>query len=266
MNPLRALRLRGEEQGFFRSHLEQWDRQFARQAEWTRATRSHLYRRANLLRAGRVLDVGCGTGIVTEEVAARTRGEVTGLDADPALVAYAQARAGRRAAYRQGDAHRLPFRANRFDVTLCHFLLMWCREPHRAAREMVRVTRPGGAVLVCAEPDYGGRIDYPDLPLGRWQQEALRREGADPRLGRKLRSLFRLPGVEAVSVGLIPGLWDEEALRAQGEAEWGVWEPALRPVASPQEIARVRAADRAAIEAGERLVFVPIFYALVRVC
>jgi len=243
---------------------EEWDLQFARQAGWTRATRTHLYRRANLLRAGRVLDVGCGTGVVTEELAARTRGEVIGVDLDPAMVAYAQARGGR-AGYRLGDAHHLPFRDGWFDVTACHFLLLWCRNPARAAQEMVRVTRAGGRVLVCAEPDYGGRIDHPDLPLGRWQLEALRREGADPCLGRRLRALFCLPSVKSVEVGLIPGLWEVATLRAEFEAEWALWDRSLTGLVPADQLAHVRAADQAAIEAGERLAFLPVFYALVHV-
>ena len=70
--------------------LEDWDTQFSRQAAWTRATRTHLYRRANLLRAERVLDVGSGTGVVNEELAARTKGQVVGIDLDKQMVAYAQ--------------------------------------------------------------------------------------------------------------------------------------------------------------------------------
>jgi SAM-dependent methyltransferase len=244
--------------------VEEWDRQFARQADWTRATRGNLYRRANLLRAGRVLDVGSGTGAVTEELAARTKGQVTGVDVDPAMVAYARSRGGR-AGYQPADAHDLPFGDAWFDVTVCHFVLMWCRDPARATREMVRVTRPGGAVLVCAEPDYGGRIDYPDLPLGRWQMEALRREGADPTIGRKLLALFALPGVRQAEVGLIPGLWDATRLHIEVEAEWRLWERLLDEIVDHDELARARAADRAAIEAGERLAYVPVFYALVRV-
>lgn len=242
----------------------EWDEQYARQADWTRATRSHLYRRANLLQAGQVLDVGSGTGAVTEELAARTRGKVTGVDIDPEMVAYARNRGGQ-ADYRPGDAHDLPFEAACFDVTACHFLLLWCRDAARAAAEMVRVTRPGGAVLVCAEPDYGGRLDYPDLPLRAWQIEALRREGADPCLGRKLRALFALPAVRSVEVGLVPGLWDPSAMRREFEAEWGLWQRTLHGQVPAEELARAKAAGRAAIEAGERLVFVPVFYALVRV-
>lgn len=243
---------------------EEWHSQFTRQAGWTRATRQHLYRRANLLRARRVLDVGSGTGAVTEELAARTRGQVVGVDLDPAMVAYAQGRGGR-AEYRLGDAHDLPFDDGWFDVSACHFLLLWCRDPAQAAAEMVRVTQPGGAVLVCAEPDYGGRIDHPNLPLRDWQMEALRSEGADPYLGRKLHALFALPAVRSVEVGIIPGLWDAATLRAEFDAEWALWARSLAGLVADDELARVQAADRAAIEAGTRLVFVPTFYALVRV-
>jgi SAM-dependent methyltransferase len=243
---------------------EEWELQFARQAEWTRATRAHLYRRANLLRARRVLDVGSGTGVVTEEIAARTKGQVIGLDLDPAMVAYAQGREGR-AEYRTGDAHHLPFPNAHFDVTVCHFLLLWCHHPAQAAEEMVRVTQPGGAVLVCAEPDYGGRIDHPDLPLGLWQREVLQREGADPCLGRKLRGLFAQPAVRQIEVGLVPGLWDPVRLRAEFEAEWALWERSLAGTLPSDKVALVKAADWEAIEAGERLAFVPVFCAFVRV-
>ncbi|MBU1879285.1 MAG: methyltransferase domain-containing protein, partial [Chloroflexi bacterium] len=61
-----------------------WDTQFRRQAAWTHSVRSHLYRRANLRHAQRVLDVGCCTGVITAEIASRTRGRVIGIDIDPA--------------------------------------------------------------------------------------------------------------------------------------------------------------------------------------
>ncbi len=243
---------------------QEWDEQFARQAGWTRGIRAHLYRRANLLRARRVLDVGCGTGVLTEELTGRTQGQVTGIDLDPGMVEFCRKRNGK-AEYQVGDAHDLNFRDGWFDLVVCHFVLLWCTDAAKAAREMVRVTRPGGAVVVCAEPDYGGRIDHPDLPLGRWQTEALSREGADPQLGRKLRSLFALPGVRHTEVGLISGLWDLGTLRAQFDAEWSLWERSLSGLVPPEELARVKAADLASIETGERLVFMPVFYALVKV-
>ncbi len=243
---------------------QEWDEQFTRQAGWTRGTRTHLYRRANLLRVGRVLDVGSGTGAVTEELAERTRGQVIGVDLDPGMVDFARKRRGR-AQYRSGDAHDLSFAGGSFDLVVCHFLLLWCADAARVAQEMIRVTQPGGAILVCAEPDYGGRLDYPDLPLGCWQSQALRREGADPQLGRKLRGLFALPGVRHAELGLMPGLWDLATLRAEFDAEWSLWERSLAGLVPPDELAQVKAADLAAIETGERMAFMPVFYALVRV-
>jgi SAM-dependent methyltransferase len=243
---------------------QEWDEQFTRQAGWTRGTRAHLYRRANLLRASRVLDVGSGTGAVTEELAERTQGQVVGIDLDPGMVDFSRQRRGR-AQYRSGDAHDLSFPDGWFDLVACHFLLLWCAEPAKVAQEMIRVTRPGGAILVCAEPDYGGRLDYPDLPLGRWQSLALRREGADPQLGRKLRGLFALSGVRHAELGLVPGLWDLATLRSQFDSEWSLWERSLTGLVPPDELARVKATDLAAIQSGERMAFMPVFYTLVRV-
>jgi len=243
--------------------IEEWHVQFTRQARWTRAVRNRLYRRVNLLRAERVLDVGCGTGVITEEMAARCKGQVIGVDVDGAMIAFAQDSGGR-AEYRVGDAHQLDFADGHFDVVACHFLLMWVSNPALAMREMARVTRPGGAVLACAEPDYGGRIDYPaELPLARWQAQALRREGADPFMGRKLPALFTQAGLSA-NVGVIPSLWDDEALRAEFEAEWALMERTLAGMVDKDELRYYKQVDWQAIEACQRLIFVPMFYAVGR--
>ena len=62
---------------------------------------------------------------------------------------------------------------------------------------MVRVTHPGGFVLALAEPDYGGRIDYPTelSQIGDWQKNALKQQGANPLMGRELRSIFSHAGI-----------------------------------------------------------------------
>jgi SAM-dependent methyltransferase len=88
----------------------------------------------------------------------------------------------------QGDGHQLPYASSSFEIVFCHFLLLWVAEPQTVVNEMARIVRPGGAVLALAEPDYGGRIDYPEefSELGLWQEQALRRQGADTRLGRRL--------------------------------------------------------------------------------
>ena len=246
--------------------------QFVRQAGWTRATRSHMVRRARLLQAERVLDVGCGTGVITRELARRTRGQVIGLDLDAEVIAFAQQQ-GSQVHYKEGDALALPYPDGHFDIAACHFVLMWVADPLQAVREMARVVRPGGFVLLCGEPDYGGRLDWPELPIRRWQVEGLRRQGADPLLGRRLRQLSAAAGLRA-DVGIIPSHWDIDALRENWEQEWmwlardvrlwpggsGQDEPA--EIVSPAAFARARNRARAAIEEGTRLAFIPIFYAV----
>ncbi|NIV37710.1 MAG: hypothetical protein GWN58_52335 [Anaerolineae bacterium] len=63
----------------------------------------------------------------------------------------------------------------------------------------------------------------------------------------------------------MPGLWDLATLRAEFDAEWSLWERSLAGLVPPDELAQVKAADLAAIETGERMAFMPVFYALVRV-
>ncbi|MHB1416072.1 MAG: class I SAM-dependent methyltransferase, partial [Chloroflexota bacterium] len=115
--------------------------------------RNQLLRRANLLRARRVLEVGSGTGALTGELAGRTDGLVIGVDMDEAALTFA-AGLGGTATYARGQAECLPFGDASFDVVYCHFLLLWVADAPLALREMRRVCRSGGFVLALAEPDY----------------------------------------------------------------------------------------------------------------
>lgn len=241
---------------------QEWHAQFQRQAVWTRPTREFLGRKTGLRRARRILDVGCGSGVVTEEMAEAAHGRVFGLDISPGLLAL---RPGRpRARYVAGDAFHLPFLDAAFDIVTTHFVLMWLPDPATAMREMRRVVRPGGWVLAFAEPDYGGRMDWPDLPIGGWQSEALRREGAEPEMGRRLRALFGKAGLRA-EVTLISAPWEPASLREAFEGEWGLLERTVAEFVSREEMERVRGADLAALDSGARFVFLPVFCAAAQV-
>jgi ubiquinone/menaquinone biosynthesis C-methylase UbiE len=242
--------------------IGEWHAQFARQAGWTQVTRSQLYRRANLIRAQQVLDVGCGTGVITEELARRTRGKVTGLDSDPEMIDFARAEGGR-ALYELGDALCMPYPDGRFDVAACHFVLMWVLDPLQAVREMARVVCAGGSVLICAEPDYGGRLDWPDLPIRQWQIDGLRRQGANPLIGRQIRELLARVGLRA-DVGILASHWSVTELRDNYPSEWAWLERDLGEDVEPSALARAREQAWTAIEAGTRMVYVPLFYAIGR--
>jgi ubiquinone/menaquinone biosynthesis C-methylase UbiE len=101
----------------------------------------------------RVLDVGCGTGIVARQVASRfgASGAVTGVDSSPDMLAVAKAAAARQGAaieWRVGNAEQLPFLERSFDLVLCQFALMFFTDRVAALREMRRVVTDQGRVLL----------------------------------------------------------------------------------------------------------------------
>jgi len=119
--------------------------------------------------AQRVLDVGCGSGVLLPALAQAVApdGHVVGVDYAAPLLAEARARVeaagvGDRVELHQGDAHRLPFPDAAFDAAHAERVLMHLEDPALALRELQRVVKPGGWV-VTADPDYGGlRVDHPD--------------------------------------------------------------------------------------------------------
>ena len=97
----------------------------------------------------RVLDVACGTGVLACAAAARVgaTGSVTGLDANAEMVAVAR-RKRPDLAWRVGHAEALPFPDASFDAVVSQFGLMFFQDRRAALREMMRVLRPGGRLVV----------------------------------------------------------------------------------------------------------------------
>jgi ubiquinone/menaquinone biosynthesis C-methylase UbiE len=243
----------------------EWHDWFSVQAGWTRPARTWLYQQAGLAAADAVLEVGCGSGVIAGELAHLGPTRVVGLDLDARMLAFAR-QGGDGVEHVQGDAHALPFPDRSFDVVVCHYLLLWLADPARGVREMARVLASDGCVLACAEPDYGGRIDHPPelAPLGQLQAQALRSQGADPKVGRRLGELFAAAGLRA-TVGVMAGQWHLPASPGDGfEAEWAMRERDLAALVAPGELRRLRSLDRQALAEGRRILFVPTLYALGR--
>jgi len=237
-----------------------WDKRFRQQAEWTRLLRAYLFDKTGLVDAQRVLEVGCGTGVLLAGLP--TRAAVHGLDLDPDRLAEARQHAPT-AWLARGDALCLPYHSAIFDITFCHFLLLWVLNPLQAMHEMRRVTRPGGCVLALAEPDDSGRIDLPKAlePLGRWQAESLRRQGADPNLGRRLGELFAGAGITVIETGCLSKCETHSLMRGEWQMEWGVLEADLAGVVPDEELKRIKKLDEEAWMSGERVLYVPTHYA-----
>ena len=100
--------------------------------------------------AGDALDVGCGTGFLSFELAARGH-RVTGVDFAPAMLAEARRKAAERAIsirFEHGDAEQLGFPSRSFDLVITRHVLWTLPHPEAAIDEWIRVLRPGGRLVV----------------------------------------------------------------------------------------------------------------------
>lgn len=124
-----------------------WARQLA-------PARGRLLALAALRPGERVLDLACGTGLVTFPAAAAVGagGAVTATDISDAMVSFVTAEAARRGlahvAARRADAEDMPFPDASFDAVLCGLGLMYVPDPRRCLEESRRVLRPGGRAVM----------------------------------------------------------------------------------------------------------------------
>jgi ubiquinone/menaquinone biosynthesis C-methylase UbiE len=120
--------------------------------------------------AAAVLDLGCGTGVVTRALAARA-GTVLGVDQSPEFIAAAERLAGDdRVEFAVGDAHALDLPDAAFDAVVAHTLVSHVRDPSAVLAEAARVVRPDGTVAVfdgdyasltfgCSDPELGAAME-----------------------------------------------------------------------------------------------------------
>lgn len=241
--------------------VQDWHKRFMQQAEWTREIRRYLFDKAQLDDDHIILDVGCGTGVITKELP--NNSIIHGLDLEMDRLRFAQSTL-RNPSFLCADAHHLPYPKNSFSIVLCHFLLLWVKSPEIVIREMIRVCKPGGYILLLAEPDYGGRIDYPDKlqPLGEAQMKSLWEQGADPTTGRKLTKWLYEAGVNDIEVGILGAQWKGKISHDAWESEWQILEFDLGDSMPKDAIRKYKEIDKAAWEDGSRILFVPTFYAI----
>lgn len=241
---------------------QDWDRRFLLQAQWTGNLRRYLYDKVALRNAARVLEVGCGTGAVTTDIQASTSALVLGLDIRLDFLQVASAKPSQ-SSWLQADGLCLPFASSTFDFVCCHFLLLWVPAAERICEEMARVTRPGGWMAALAEPDYGGRIDYPPQfeQLGALQAQKLTKQGADPCIGRRLGALFHSSGLVNVEMGIIGAQWNAPPKQDEWLSEWSMLKSDLHGSIEPLELARLQNLDFEAWQQGRRILFIPTFYA-----
>jgi SAM-dependent methyltransferase len=226
-----------------------------RSHRWRTAENSAAYLLPSLLPGMSLLDVGCGPGTLTADLADRVRpGQVTAIEPIPTALAPAREEAAGRgtanARFAVGDVHALGFADGAFDVVHAHQVLQHVADPVRALGEMRRVCRPGGVVAV-RDSDYSAFAWFPQLPeLDRWMelyQVAARSNGGEPDAGRRLLSWGRAAGFSDLTPSA--GTW---CFADPGDrAYWGgMWADRIRDsalatqlvddgLATPDELKRI---------------------------
>jgi 2-polyprenyl-3-methyl-5-hydroxy-6-metoxy-1,4-benzoquinol methylase len=172
---------------------------------WRTVENSAAYLLPSLRPGLGLLDVGCGPGTITVDLASRVApGRVVGLDVSAAPLAEARAAAaaaGVEVSFEVGDVYALEAADGSFDVVHAHQVLQHLTDPVAALREMARVCRPGGVIAV-RDVDYGALATFPpDQGLDRWLDlyyRVARRNEGEPDAGRRLVSWAHAAGLRDV--------------------------------------------------------------------
>jgi 2-polyprenyl-3-methyl-5-hydroxy-6-metoxy-1,4-benzoquinol methylase len=194
--------MRAEQEIYTHGHAESVLRSHARRT----VADSAAYVADRLVPGVHVLDVGCGPGTISVDIAARVApGRVLAIDAAAEPLESARELAAAAGldtiTYRTGDVYAIDAPDDTFDVVHAHQVLQHLGDPVAALREMLRVCRPGG-VVAARDADYAAMTWYPPDPrLDRWQQiyrAVAHGNGAEPDAARHLLAWAHAAGAGAV--------------------------------------------------------------------
>jgi ubiquinone/menaquinone biosynthesis C-methylase UbiE len=196
----------------------------------------------------RVLDIACGTGIVSRQLLRRLKGQIhiTALDLNPAMLAAARSLGdaeGLNIEWKQGSALELPFSDQEFDLVVCQQGLQFFPDQLKALREMHRVLKSGGRVAISVN------LSLDENPLYRTFNDVFARHMGVPALAApfafgdasKLQGLLSEANFRSVNV-------ERVALPAHFQsADDFVQATILGSAAVVPEFARLNAAERATL-------------------
>jgi ubiquinone/menaquinone biosynthesis C-methylase UbiE len=180
-------------------------RKLKEQEEDYREYRHALYQKVDLASRRKILDVGCGTGVITADIASLTEGEITGIDISSENLKYARDTVADCAVTLiNADVMALPFKDNTFDLVVFSVVLIYVKDQQKALTEMARVTSKDGIVLATMEPDYAGTFFYPENEIYSILLKKYEEKDVDIHTGRKLRSFFSKAGLKT-EIGMYTG-------------------------------------------------------------
>jgi SAM-dependent methyltransferase len=225
-----------------------------RSHRWRTAENSATYLLPELSAGLTILDVGCGPGTITADLAALVDpGRVTAVELTSGALDLARAEAAERQQHNidfvVADVQDLHFDDDSFDVVHAHQVLQHVGDPVRALREMRRVCKPGG-VVAARDSDYAAFSWFPSLPeLDSWldlYRSTARRNGGEPDAGRRLLAWAHQAGF--VEVRATSSTWCF-ATPADRDYWGGMWADRIVQSDLARQLIRDGAADEATLEA-----------------
>jgi SAM-dependent methyltransferase len=196
-----------------------------RSHRWRTVENSAAYLLPHLAPGTSVLDVGCGPGTITADIAGRVApGPVLGVDASAEVIAAAgRDHDAANLSFRTADVYALDLDDDRFDVVHAHQVLQHLDDPVAALREMRRVCRPGGHVAV-RDADYEAMTWWPASDgLQRWldiYRDVARANGGEPDAGRRLVAWARAAGFTDVEASASVWCFADPEDRAWWSETW----------------------------------------------
>jgi SAM-dependent methyltransferase len=221
---------------------------------WRTAANSAGYLLGSLRSGQDLLDVGCGPGTITLDLAALVApGRVVGVDAEAEVIAAAERRRRQtgltNVRFVAGDVYDLEFDEASFDVVHAHQVLQHLADPVAALVEMGRVLRPGG-ILAVRDSDYAAFAWAPADPrIDRWLElyhQVTARNGAEADAGRHLLGWVLAAGFGQAQAGSSTWTFADPDSRAW----WGgLWADRVRLSAFAGQAVAYGLADQAELEA-----------------
>lgn len=165
-----------------------------------------------------ILDIGCGPGTITADLAARVpEGLVIGIDTSADVIAKAQKHANQRGItnvqFMVGDVYNLSalgLEESSFDIVHAHQVLQHIPDPLGAMKEMRRFAKQGGFVAG-REVDFSAAQWYPDIPvMHKWvdlYQRVAKGMGGDPNIGKRLHAIAMEAGFSRNDIDADVGTW-----------------------------------------------------------
>ena len=250
-------------------NIEDWIKKLKQQAEDGKEYRHALYHKVDLKNKKEILDVGCGTGAVTLDIAQSTKGNVIGIDIDTEKLEEAGKVLSNipNIKLMEADVLNLPFEDETFDLVVFTVVLMYIKDQQKAINEMARVTKKGGYVLATLEPDYASYISYPDDVIGPLVIKYMESLGADAKTGRKLKFLFSSAGLKTemgleTAGDLIIMRDDDKLLENFNKSVWVVEKMLKGFDWTEKEIAEYLDVKEKRWKSGTQFAFMPSFYAI----